>query len=105
MFPEPLDETAVIAAHNARFDRGFLPSLHGCRWLDTMRGAKHLWPDAPNYQNSTLFYWLGFDRLSAGAAPHSAQTNAGWMMDLRRWTVGPRLYLFQLNGLAQLPAD
>ena len=36
-----------------------------------MRAAKHL-PDAPNYQNATLYYYLGFQRLTGQVAPHSA---------------------------------
>src|SRR5687768_15668327 len=36
----------MYAAHNAPFDRGFLPELT-CPWIDTYRCALHLIPDAP----------------------------------------------------------
>ena len=35
----------VVAAHNAAFDRQFLPELADRRWLCTYRCALHLWPE------------------------------------------------------------
>lgn len=49
----------IIAGHNCRFDRDMLPTLRDKRWLDTYRCSMHIWPDAPNFKNGTLFYWLG----------------------------------------------
>lgn len=53
-----LDEIDVIAAHNCRFDMGFLPMLKGKRWIDTYRCAMHVWPDAPAFSLQVLRYWL-----------------------------------------------
>lgn len=50
------EKATHYAAHNAAFDRGFLPRLEP--WLCTYRVAKHLWPEAPGHGNSVLRYWL-----------------------------------------------
>lgn len=47
----------LYAAHNAPFDRGFLPELT-LPWIDTLQCAMHIYPDAPNYKNQTLRYYL-----------------------------------------------
>ena len=62
----------VIVAHNAAFDRSFLPSVDK-PWLCTKRLAQHLWPDAPNFQNQTLRYWLD---LELDAQAHDAGGDA-----------------------------
>lgn len=63
----------IIVAHNAPFDRGFLPQLHDRQWIDTLKLSKHLYPDSPNHKNMTLMYFLGLkpDR-PADLAPHRA---------------------------------
>ncbi len=70
-WPEGVD---VVAAHNARFDRSFLPMLQEKRWIDTYRCALHIWPDAPCHSNMTLRYWLGIDLPREGA--HRALADA-----------------------------
>jgi exodeoxyribonuclease X len=70
-----LSDDAIIAAHNAKFDRSMLPMLHNKRWIDTYRCAMHVWPDAPNFKNATLFYWLKCGRLEK-VAHHSAAFDA-----------------------------
>lgn len=67
----PVEGIDIMAGHNCRFDRGFLPMFHEKRWIDTYRVAMHLWPDAPNFQNQTLRYWLKLD-LPHGGAHHAA---------------------------------
>lgn len=63
---------AAFAAHNAPFDRSFLPMLADkAAWIDTYRCARHLFPDAPSFSNCSLFYFLGFPRPTA-VSPHSA---------------------------------
>jgi DNA polymerase III epsilon subunit family exonuclease len=58
-----------IAAHNAKFDRGFIAAeVYGARgpqaesytkpWLCTYRLARHLLTEAPSYNNMALRYWL-----------------------------------------------
>ncbi len=63
-----IESADVLVAHNAPFDRSFLPETEK-PWLDTKRLAQHLWPDAPNFKNQTLRYWK---RLKIQAAAHSA---------------------------------
>ena len=53
-------EDAILVAHNAAFDRSFLPVAYAERsWLCTMRLAKHLWSEAPTHSNQGLRYQLG----------------------------------------------
>jgi exodeoxyribonuclease X len=56
----------LLIAHNAEFDRAQLtPELDGRRWLCSERLAHHLVPDAPNFKNSTLYYYLGGTKIVA----------------------------------------
>ncbi|SFU81749.1 putative quorum-sensing-regulated virulence factor [Alicyclobacillus macrosporangiidus] len=75
VWPQVLElvEGAVLVAHNAEFDRSMLPET-GRPWLCSKRFAQHLWPDAPNFQNQTLRYWLGID-IDVGL-PHRAMGDA-----------------------------
>ncbi len=75
MTPMWRDTVDVIAGHNCRFDREFLPPLRDKRWLDTWRCAMHVWPDAPSFGNAVLFYWLGHERLPL-IRSHSASFDA-----------------------------
>lgn len=62
-----------IVAHNAPFDKGFVPMLGHLKWVDTLRIAMHLYPDSPNHKNMTLYYYLGLEIvMPAGLAPHRA---------------------------------
>lgn len=44
-------------AHNAKFDSAFLHFIEK-PWLCTLRLARHLFPDAPDHKNATLFTWF-----------------------------------------------
>ena len=79
----------VYAAHNAEFDRKFLPELtHWGEapgvgvvdrpWLDTWRCALHLYPDAPGHGNQVLRYYLGVvpEPELMGGHPHRALYDA-----------------------------
>jgi len=68
---------AVVVAHNANFDRAFLTSIGGGRWICSLRFARHLWPNAPGYGNQLLRFWLRLNdpRLNR-AAIHRASTDA-----------------------------
>lgn len=68
-----LDGRTVLVAHNAGFDRPFLPAMPN-RWLCTMRLARHLWPQAPAYGNQVLRYWRSL-RIETGPA-HRALADA-----------------------------
>ena len=71
-FPPGSLTHAAFAAHNATFDRSFLPMLtDAAAWIDTYRCARHLFPDAPSFANCALFYFLGFPR-PIGVTPHQA---------------------------------
>ncbi|MBC5811540.1 MAG: 3'-5' exonuclease [Candidatus Eremiobacteraeota bacterium] len=50
---------AVIVAHNAGFDRGFLPFFDEREWLCTMRLARRYFPHAPRHTNQALRAYLG----------------------------------------------
>lgn len=69
-------QDAVLVAHNANFDRGFLPCLADKKWLCTMRMAKHLFPLAPSYSNQVLRYWLKLTVENTGLPPHRAKSDA-----------------------------
>jgi exodeoxyribonuclease X len=64
----------ILAAHNAAFDKQFLPpQFANTPWLCTYRCARHLVPDAPRYGNQVLRYHLGLDpQIPMHLAPHRA---------------------------------
>lgn len=68
---------ALVVAHNAPFDAGFLPELRFNRWLCTYRLARHLWPECAEHSNQYLRYWLNLG-LGQGTrlSPHSAVDDA-----------------------------
>ena len=57
-FAPVLAQHDAVVAHNAHFDRGFLPPT-AAPWICTLRLARHLWPEAPKHTNQVLRYWLG----------------------------------------------
>lgn len=64
-------------AHNAPYDRGIIgrvyPSYHQLKWIDTVRCAQHIWPEAPSFSNQVLRYWLELDvPVPSGLYPHRA---------------------------------
>jgi exodeoxyribonuclease X len=59
--PFGLGAVGICAAHQCDFDRSFLPMLKDRRWIDTLRCAKHVWPDAPDFKNQTLQYFLDIE--------------------------------------------
>lgn len=69
----------VLVAHNAEFDRGFLPQLQDHEWICTWKVAQKLIADAPSYGNQVLRYHLGLDVYSGhgrNGQPHSAGYDA-----------------------------
>lgn len=71
----------VLAAHNMEFDFQFLEPHVGsdATRLCTYRCARHLYPDAPNYRNQTLRYYLDCEppgKYLAKLAPHRALYDA-----------------------------
>jgi exodeoxyribonuclease X len=54
-------EDDVVVAHNAAFDRGFLPCLDDREWVCSARAARHAYPDLPRHRNQFLRYSLKLD--------------------------------------------
>ena len=69
----------VLVAHNADFDRGFLPALKTHEWVCTWKAAQKLLPGAPSFGNQVLRYYLGLN-VEGGhgrdGQPHSAGYDA-----------------------------
>lgn len=65
----------ALVAHNRAFELQWIkPEVVGPkRWIDTLKCARRLLPDAPNHKNGTLPYVMGlsFDRARA-QPPHRA---------------------------------
>ena len=84
---------AIVVAHNARFDIGFLPFVASRPVLCTMRLAQRL-VDAPNYRNRTLPRVLGLAIGPEGRHEHRAAADAYVTATvlhelLRRYARGP----------------
>ena len=98
------------AAHNCDFERAYIPTPAGTKWICTYKCALRAWSDAPAHSNQVLRYWMGldsaagFDRKIAALA-HRAEADAyvtAWILmrlldqtvidDLLAWTNEPRLY-------------
>lgn len=70
------DDAPIFAAHNARFDRMFLP--FDAPWVCTYKVALSLFPDAPGHSNQVLRYWLDLTDppAEAGQMAHRALYDA-----------------------------
>jgi exodeoxyribonuclease X len=77
-------DAPIFAAHNARFDRMFLP--FESPWVCTYKVSLSLFPDAPAHSNQVLRYWLDLrdPPEEAGGLAHRALYDA--------WTTA---YLFE----------
>jgi DNA polymerase III epsilon subunit family exonuclease len=71
-----LCEGAVIVAHNAVFDLGFLPMLAARPALCTLRLARHCFPELPSHANQVLRYALSSPVGHAPGVPHRALADA-----------------------------
>lgn len=83
----------LYVAHNAPFDRRFLPQLKAAPWGCTLKCAYEEHQDAPSYGLQALRYFLGTTPPppasgSAHRAMYDVWTLAGLFMDLRSrgWT-------------------
>ena len=86
IYPSPPGWPDFGAAHNAKFDAGFLTELRVRPLVCTYRCALHIWPGAPGYGNQTLRYWkkvvlshhLSEDTIHypRAVSPHSALYDA-----------------------------
>jgi exodeoxyribonuclease X len=117
----------VYVAHNAKFDRSFLPAELG-PWVCTFKAAHRVWPEAPGHSNQTLRYWLGMSDVMgtkrADLNPHRALSDvivtggimhklmlAAKFSDMQAWAEQPTLYRKISFGkhcgqlIADLPRD
>lgn len=75
VLPKYDSEDVIFVAHNAKFEKLFLPEFAEKRqWACTYRAANRVWPDAPSYSNQALRYWLDLpvDRNEVIGMPHRA---------------------------------
>jgi DNA polymerase-3 subunit epsilon len=84
---------AVVVAHNARFDVGFLPFIAERPTLCTLRLARRL-VDAPSYRNQALREFLRLEPARpvrrAHRAEGDAEVTAALLLELlRRYESGP----------------
>lgn len=73
-----LAQTTCLVAHNAPFDKSMLPGFAvGTPWLDTLRLARHLYPDMSSHKNQVLRYALSLEcPEAAGCSAHRALADA-----------------------------
>ena len=74
-------EDRVIVAHNAQFDRAFLPEFKDEQWVCTQRMAKRLHPELPSHGLQYLRYELDIITEPKGW-PHQAMYDAEVCLDL-----------------------
>jgi exodeoxyribonuclease X len=53
------DPQTILVAHNAEYEKTILGEFCPVEWICTYKCAVRVWPEAPNYKNETLRYWLG----------------------------------------------
>lgn len=75
------EESYIFVAHNAQFDRAFLPRwMQASPWVCTWRCALHVYPEAESHSNQALRYELGLDvsgmPREAGGVTHRALYDA-----------------------------
>lgn len=54
----------VLAAHNVKFDRGYIERINPALnpfYICTYKCSVVVWPDAPDHKNQTLRYYLGLE--------------------------------------------
>ena len=67
---EDIYSAPVLVAHNAAFDRSFLPGIgDDVKWICTYRCALHLMPDAESHRNIALCLEAGLDIFDAPDIP------------------------------------
>jgi DNA polymerase III epsilon subunit family exonuclease len=104
-----------IAAHNAKFDRGFVAAeVYGARgpqaesytkpWLCTYRLARHLLLEAPSYNNMALRYWLKTTPKESEHGAHRAIADVYASMENFRAVCHQAEAQHSIQDMAQLQA-
>ena len=103
--PMPKWEAAeAYVAHNAPFDKPFLPMLDDKPWIDTLRAAKRYLPDVPSHSNQALRYRLKLD-VPRDIGAHRAEGDCIATAALLRYLlVGPAKEDFERLGVAGFAA-
>lgn len=94
----------AYVAHNAPFDKGFLPQLTDKPWIDTLRMARRYYPDFPSHGNQALRYRLKLPvprDLDVHRAHHDSIVTAAL---LRHTIAGPAAEDFNRLGVADFAA-
>lgn len=73
---ERMCANAIVVAHNAAFDRGFLPMLADRQGLCTLRLARHVFPELRSHANQALRYALDVALPSDPGDAHRAFSDA-----------------------------
>lgn len=70
-----------MVAHNVAFESAHIgAAVTGeTRWICTVKGARHAWPDAPGHANQVLRYWRGLDLDPALAMPPHRAAPDAWV--------------------------
>lgn len=70
-----------LVAHNVAFESAHIGAAvtGDLRWICTVKGARHAWPDAPGYSNQVLRYWRGLDLDPALAMPPHRAAPDAWV--------------------------
>lgn len=94
----------AYVAHNATFDRSFLPMLTDKPWLDTLRMALRYLPELPKHGNQFLRYALKLD-VPRDIGAHRALGDCVTTAALLRWLLaGPAREDFERLGVAGFAA-
>lgn len=97
-------EAVAYVAHNAPFDRSFLPMLDDKPWIDTYRAAKRYLPDVPSHSNQALRYRLKLD-VPREIHAHRAEGDCIATAALLRYLLaGPAKEDFERLGVAGFAA-
>lgn len=92
-------EAIAYAAHNAPFDKDFLPGLRDRPWIDTYRAARRYLPDLPKHSNQVLRYALKLD-VPRDSAAHRAMGDCVVTAALLRYLLaGPAREDFERLGV------
>lgn len=70
-----------LVAHNVAFESAHIGAsvTDDTRWICTVKGARHAWPDAPGHSNQVLRYWRGLDLDPALAMPPHRAAPDAWV--------------------------